>query len=374
MIDSPLRIIGDTILESCLLKWLNENAHDGVSDMNINTRMMTGVAFAATFSYLPAGAQETLVVAGGGGSFEKMIRERIMPEFEKTHNVKIVYVAGNSTDNLAKLQAQKDNQEIDVAMIDDGPMMRAISLGFCAPIQGISDLTLHDVAKFPGGTASGLGIIATGLMYNTEVFRKNGWAAPTSWNDLKDPKYKGKVVMPPLNNGYGLLTLVMLARLHGGSEKNIDPGFKVMIESVGPNILAYEPSPAKHSELFQTGQAIFGVWGSSRVQILADSGAPVEFVYPQEGAPVVMNAICPVAKKTVSPKAQAFVKTMLEPNAQQALAEYAGFAPVNSMVKLSKVGMMPVGDLASKLVAADWVAINPVRDDWNKRWVREVER
>ncbi len=108
--------------------------------------------------------------------------------------------------------------------------------------RGIDQSKIHDVAKLPGGRASGLGIIATGLMYNTKVFKENGWAPPTSWNDLKDPKYKGKVVMPPLNNGYGLLTVVMLARLHGGGENNINPGFDVMKKDVGPNILAYEPS------------------------------------------------------------------------------------------------------------------------------------
>jgi putative spermidine/putrescine transport system substrate-binding protein len=337
-------------------------------------RLFTGASLAALMAGMPVAAQETFVVAGSGGSTEKTIREKILPAFEKAHNVKVTYVAGNSTDTLAKLQAQKDNQVIDVAMIDDGPMMRAVSLGFCAPMQGLEGLKLHEVAKLPGGKASGYGMIATGLMYNTEVFKKNGWAAPTSWNDLKDPKYKGKVVMPPLNNGYGLLTVVMLARMNGGGEKNIDPGFKVMKEAVGANILAYEPSPAKHAELFQTGQAIFGVWGSSRVQALADTGAPVDFVYPKEGAPVVMVAICPVAKKSVSPKAHAFVKMMLEPAAQEIMAEHAGFAPVNTLAKLTKVGMMPVGDAARMLIAADWDTINPVRDDWNKRWVREIER
>ncbi len=342
--------------------------------MKFSLRLLARASVLALVSGTAAMAQETLVIAGSGGSIEKIIRDKLLPDFEKQHNVKVTYVAGNSTDTLAKLVARKDNPDVDVAMIDDGPMMRAISLGLCAPMQANDDLKLHQVAKLPGGKASGFGIIATGLMYNTEVFKKNGWAPPTSWNDLKDPKYKGKVVMPPLSNGYGLLTVVMLARLHGGGEKNIDPGFKVMKENVGPNILAYEPSPAKHAELFQTGQAIFGVWGSARVQPLAESGVPVEFVYPKEGAPVVMVAICPVAKKTVSPKAHAFIRMMLEPAAQKIMAEDAGLAPVNSMTQLSKVGMMPVGALANMLLSADWDAINPARDDWNKRWVREIER
>ena len=54
-------------------------------------------------------------------------------------------------------------------------------------------------------------------------FRQKGWAPPTSWNDLKDPKYQKQLVIPPINNTYGLHTLLMLARMNGGSETNVDP-------------------------------------------------------------------------------------------------------------------------------------------------------
>ena len=31
----------------------------------------------------------------------------------------------------------------------------------------------------------------TGLAYNAKMFKEKGWAAPTSWMDLADPKFKG---------------------------------------------------------------------------------------------------------------------------------------------------------------------------------------
>ena len=80
--------------------------------------------------------QKTLYVAGYGGSFEQTMRKEIFPAFEAKHGVKVEYVAGNSTDTLAKLQAQKGNQQIDVAIVDDGPMYQAIQLGFCGKIAG----------------------------------------------------------------------------------------------------------------------------------------------------------------------------------------------------------------------------------------------
>lgn len=341
--------------------------------MAVRMGIIAGLALSMWSSITPAGAQSTLVVSGYGGSIETVIREKILPVFEKANDVKVTYVAGNSTDTLAKLQAQRDNQEIDVAMIDDGPMSRAVSLGLCTAASGIDRTKFYNVANAFGDKASGLGITATGLMYNTKVFRDNGWAAPTSWNDLRDPKFRGKAVMPPLNNGYGLLTVVMLARMNGGGESRIDPGFTAM-KDVAPNMIAFEPSPAKMTELFQTGQAVIAVWGSSRVQSFAETGFPVGFVYPREGAPAVMTAICTVAKKVVSPKAEAFMRMMLSPEVQSILADSAGFAPVNKDAVVQHPGLMPVGDKADKLVVADWVVINQQRDAWNKRWTREVER
>ncbi|HSI02219.1 MAG TPA: extracellular solute-binding protein, partial [Reyranella sp.] len=202
----------------------------------------------------PALAQSKLTVAAYGGVWDSHLREKVFPDFEKKHNVKIEYVAGNSTDTLAKLQAQKANQVIDVAIMDDGVMYQAIQLGFCSPIQGLDKTELYPAALFKGDKAVAVGQTGTGFMINTKLFKDKGWATPTSWNDLKDPKFRKQLVIPPINNTYGLYTLMMYARLNGGGEKNIDPGFKVMKADINPNVLVYEPSPGKMTELFQSGQ------------------------------------------------------------------------------------------------------------------------
>jgi putative spermidine/putrescine transport system substrate-binding protein len=341
-------------------------------------RTLTAVSIAAlAWTLAPASAeQKTLYVAGYGGSFEKTIREEVIPAFEKAHDVKVEYVAGNSTDTLAKLQAQKGNQQIDVAIVDDGPMYQAIELGFCGKIDGLPSSDLYPAARFEGDRAVGTSLVATGLMYNTKVFAEKGWAAPTSWNDLKDPKFKGLIVIPPINNTYGLHTLLMHAKLNGGGEKAIDVGFKVMKEAINPNVLAYEPSPGKMTELFQSGQAVLAVWGSGRVQALANTGFPVEFVYPKEGAVTLLVTACPVVKPNASPLASAFIKAMLDPKLQLLMLEDYGYGPVlkSVVVPPELVKMAPVGERAAKLYTADWATINPHREEWNKRWNREVER
>ncbi|WP_202032450.1 ABC transporter substrate-binding protein [Agrobacterium fabrum] len=324
-----------------------------------------------------ATAQETMYVAGFGGSVEATFREKIIPAFEAKSGMKIVYVAGNSTDTLAKLQAQKEKPEISVALIDDGPMNTAVQFGLCATIEdGPNSKNVYSNARKPGDRSIGLGYGATGLVYNTEVFKKNGWPAPTSWKDLTDPKFKGKIIMPPISNGFGLLGLVMQARLNGGSESDIDKGFAAMKE-ISPSVLAFEPAPGRMAELLQTGEASLGVWGSGRVRALVNQGAPVKFVFPKEGAAVILTEMCPIAGAPHAKQAQEFVQYLLSPEIQTVIAQREGWGPVNKEAKLDPkdaVGMVYGEEMVASMVAVDYGAINPKRQEWTNRWNREVER
>jgi len=335
-------------------------------------------AIAAALAPSPTFAQpKTLYVAAYGGSFEQTMRKEVIPPFEKKYGLKIEYVAGNSTDTLAKLQAQKGNQQIDVAIVDDGPMYQAVQLGFCqelakAPVYD----DVYDVMKFKSNKAVGIGMVGTGIMYAKKVFADNKWPAPTSWEDLKDTKFAKKLVIPPLNNSYGLHTLVMMARLRGGGEKNIDPGFKAMKDEIGPNVLVYEPSPGKMTELFQSGQAAIAVWGSGRAKALADTGFAADFIYPKEGGIALGIAACPIAGSKNASESDAFVQFLLSPEIQIVLAKGAGAGPANKKVDLKpdeRAGL-PYGDDVKKLIAVDWDTINANREEWNKRWTREIER
>lgn len=332
---------------------------------------------AAPLLAAPALAQaRTLIVAGYGGTFEQTMRDHAIPPFERQHGVRVEYVAGNSTDTLARLQAQRGNQQIDVGILDDGPMFMAIQLGFCAPIEGLPVDDIAPAARFPGDRAVGVGLVGTGYMINTRLFRERGWAPPASWADLADARYRRQLVIPPINNTYGLHTLVMMARLNGGGERNIEPGFRAMRDRVNPNVLAYEPSPGKMTELFQSGQASIAIWGSGRVAALAATGFPVDFIYPTEGAPTLLSAVAPIAKPNTSPPAQAFVRAMIEPELQALLAREYGYGPVHrgATVDPEAMRMAPVGERAAKLINLDWDVMNANRDSWTRRWNREIER
>ena len=321
--------------------------------------------------------EKTLYVAGFGGTYEQVMRRDVIPAFEKTNGVRVQYVSGNSTDTLAKLQAQRGNQQIDAIIVDDGPGYQAVSLGFCAQLEpGDVYNDVAPVMRFSSNKAVGIGLVGTGLAYNTKIFAENGWPAPTSWADLRDPKFKNRLIVPPISNSYGLHALIAQAELAGGGVNNIEPGFKAFIGDVGQNALAYEPSSAKMTESFQSGQVVLAVWGSGRAQALADTGFPVGFVYPKEGGYALGGVACPVAGAKNPKEAQAFVRYMLSPPVQLVMATSAGNGPANVTVKLPPdvAAKVPYGDDIRTIKAVDWNVVNAKREEWTKRWNREVER
>ncbi|SAK82499.1 extracellular solute-binding protein [Caballeronia hypogeia] len=336
--------------------------------------LLTALGLAA---YQQANAAD-LVVAGFGAVFEDLIRQDVAPGFEKAQSSKITYVAGNSTDNLAKIIAQKGNEQIDVVMLDDGPMRQAVALGLCRPLESSSVYNnVYPSLKVYGNNATMIGVAANGLMYNTKVFKQNNWAPPTSWSDLKDPKYKGKVVFPPLSNGFGLAGFLAINRLGGGTDSNVEPAFKVFKADYAPNVAAFSPTPADMNQIFQAGEAVLAVNGSTRTAALADTGFPVAFVYPKEGAYAGGMAACAVAGGQNKPAAMKFVETLLSPESQTVIAKkfYAG--PANSKVVLppdlqSKV---PYGESQiSSLQMPDWNVVNSKRAEWTQQFNRIIQK
>ncbi len=331
----------------------------------------------AVASSISHAEEKTLYLAAYGGSTEALFKEVVIPEWEKKTGAKVVYVSGNSTDTLAKLRAQEGNQEIDIAFVDDGPMTQAINFGYCEKVDDATFTDLYDAARMPENKAIGVGIVATGLAYNKELFAKKGWDAPTSWSDLADPKYKGMVSVPPITNGYGLHALIMAAKISGGGESNIEPGFKLFESKIDSNVLVYEPSSGKMSELFQNGEIAMSVWGSGRLKSLADTGFPGEFAYPKEGAVNLLIGACPVVNSDVPELAQDFLKFIVSPEMQQHFAVKKGWGPVNRKTELTEaqVGALPVGpNRVDKLVTIDYTIVNKARGDWTKQWTRRIER
>ncbi|MBT2232623.1 ABC transporter substrate-binding protein [Nonomuraea sp. NEAU-A123] len=334
---------------------------------------LTALAACAPPTATSAGAGK-LVVAGYGGSYQEAFEQAVMPGFEKTCGCEVTYIAGSSTDTVAKLKAQKDAPQIDVALIDDGPQAQAVQAGLLAKLDPAAVTRLpkvEKVARLPQDVGVGFAMTATGLAYNSEWYAKNGLPAPKRLSDLADPKLKGKVVLPSISNTYGVGALMLAAREGDGS---VEAGF-AGVKKVAANAFTFDTT-ADVSNYFLQGQAVATVWGGSRVETLADKNFPITFVYPEKGAIPLLATANVVNKAPHAELAQKFVNALLEPGIQRKLAAEGYDGPTVSDATLDPaLAARVVGSKqAAEMTPLDWATVNGERAAWTDRWTKEVEQ
>ena len=322
---------------------------------------------------------KTLYIGMNGGTMEKAYTQYVFPAFEKLHGVKVVVVPGTSSDILAKAQANKDKPQMHVMFLDDGIMVRAMGMGLCEkqkPNQNLNDL--YPAARFKDDLASGVSLGMTGIAYNTKMFAEKGWAAPTSWMDFADPKYKGKVVFQSMpSSSFGLHGFLMFNRIQGGNDKNVEPGFSNWAKTIGPNVLEYIPSSAKISEMVQTGEAAIFPLTPTSVAALKAKGIPVEYAQPKEGSVVLMTGQCVIAKNSEPELAQKLAEFLLSPLAQANVLQFGAQIPTNPKAPAVGEGAAQVAQISQWMknaVTLDWDSVNANRPAWNARWNKTIER
>src|SRR5260370_18444133 len=170
-----------------------------------------------------------------------------------------------------------------------------------------------------------------GLTYNPDTIK----TPPTSWADLWKPEFKGKVGITNLNSTHGTGWLVEIAKMHGGSEANVDPDFKAL-EALKPNLAAVAANPGALATLFQQGQIDISPGNFNAIQILKARGVPVEFVAPKEGA-IGFKTTIHIVKNTANPDlAFALIEAALSPEVQKTLMESPYLiVPTNTKVPIT---------------------------------------
>lgn len=347
---------------------------------SLRRTVLGAAAVAALAAGGTAGAQtKTLYIGMNGGTMEKAYTQYVFPAFEKLHGAKVVVVPGTSSDILAKAQANKDRPQMHVMFLDDGIMVRAIGMGLCQKQRPNPSLAeIYPAARFKDDMASGVSLGMTGLAYNAKMFKEKGWAPPTSWMDLADPKYKGKVVFQSMSSSsFGLHGFLMFNRIQGGNDKNVEPGFKAWSTTVGPNVLEYIPSSAKLSEMVQTGEAAIFPLTPTAVAALKTKGIPVEYAPPKEGAVVLMVGQCVIANNSEPELSQKLAEFLLSPLAQANVLQYGAQIPTNPKAPAVGDGVKQVADINQWMktaVTIDWDSINANRPAWNARWNKTIEK
>ena len=361
------------------------NARFSLSLRRLPVCILAGVALAASAATVLAQApsqpklEAEVVFAGYGGTLEKMTRQELIPPFEKATGIKVTLVVGTALSNFAKVQAARNRPDIDIYWSNELTHAAGKGLGLYEKLDAkvVTNLAqLYDIAKDPDGVGVASSLIATGIHYNTKKLQEAGIPAPTSWNDLWDPRLKGKVAFYAFGIAYSQDFLVLMAKLHGGSEDNIQPGLaRIKQLRANGNLTTFSTTPAELDNLLIQGTAWMTVNGSIRAYIQQGQGAPIDFAYPKEGAGFFANYFDVVKNGPHPNAAQAFVNYLLGVEAQAILSKHF-YGPINKNVRLPDeiARKVPYGaPRINSLIRIDRHKMNQHLDAWAEAWNREIE-
>jgi len=321
-------------------------------------------------SWNAAHAETEIVIAGWSGGYDKIFEEKLLADYLKENDIRLRWVLGSSVQNVARIKASQGSPEIDLAMVDDLPQRAALKDGLWESLDPtlVPNLEkLRDVARIPGDQGVSFAINISGLVYHPDVFKEKGLPLPTSWNDLYREDLKGRIALFPATVGEGLITLLALARLGGGDEHNIEPGFE-MAKKLAPNV-QFLSDAGTVASLFQTDEIWLSVDPLDYAQISKAKGVPIEFVFPKEGAPARTYTISVVKNGPNGEAAQKLVNALLSAEVQERLVGELGLAPVNREADVPA----DLGDMADRVYPVDVEHINASRQEWIERWNREVQ-
>ena len=314
-----------------------------------------------------------LVYAVFTGSWEQAEKAVLVPAFRKrTNDAAIVLDPMLSVDQLAKVKAARANPPIDVMLHDPGPALQAVAEGLVEPYPVGRSAYYKDLipnAQQPDGP--GVFFQVVGLTYNPDTVK----TPPMSWADLWLPKFKGRVGITNLNSTLGTGFLVEVARMHGGGESNVEPGFAAL-DKLKPNLSAIASNPGSLAALFQQGQIDISPGNYNAIQILKAQGVPVEFAVPKEGA-IAFRTTMSITKNSPNQElAFQLIEAAMSPEVQSALmaAPYL-VTPTNTKVPITGelTELVPSQEaMRKRFVFQDWAQINEHRADWINRFNREM--
>lgn len=336
-----------------------------------SSRLALGVALAALAA--PAMAAE-LTINSFGGAYEEAHRQCVIEPFEAATGAKVNIVTAYSADAFAQLRAQKDAPQYDVIHFSGGQEIVGANEGLLMPVTEEMVPNLADVYDFAReGIARGEGpayqITPVGLVYASDKI-----PAPTRWADLLNPDYSEHLVLADISNGYGMIALLMLNQIAGGTMDDIQPGLDTVRQLLDQGAVMVSTSPEIQAE-FAQNDAWLAAYASDYAYTLVAAGLDVKFVPGAEGTPASYITASLVAGRDNVELASQFIDLELSPEAQACFTEALRYTPTNAKTELPPEVAETVvygAEAAAGLMRFDPMAIEAHRSEWTEAWGKVI--
>lgn len=226
---------------------------------------------------LPAwGAEEIRVYQG----YARPVNEAHVDHIRKELGIEIKGITLSWGEIWARLMAEKPNFGADMVMgMGISQAIKGKQMGMFEPYP--DPPAWRDIEaryKDREGYYYDVGTFSFVLIGNKTRLAEKGYALPTSWKELLDPRWKGEIIVPsPVTSGTAFMINYSFLSLFGETE-----GWR-FLEALDKNVIRYTKGGNEPTEVVGRGEAMLGITSDEAIPIRIKEGYPIVWGVPKEG-------------------------------------------------------------------------------------------
>jgi len=325
----------------------------------------------------PARAEENFTLASTGASWGEGLKASFIdaPHFEEQNKIKVTQEFAIDSVFTAKAMASCGSPpfssvavlEAEANFLALGGCLQDYDLGICANYKDIIDSAKEPPRGQLKDWFAPFVLVVMGLVWNTKEATK-----PASYQDLLNPKYKGRVGIPAYG-WVGNSWLQVLNKTLGGNEDNVDQGIAFLSQLVKKNDAVIIENTDAALKAFTREEIVIMPFWNGRTFVLQSQKVPVEIEYIP-GCMLVGNGFPILRGGKFIELTNRFANTTMDAQYQVMMTQRFFYPPSNRNAKLgpemARYAFPP--DKEKLVVPIDYEKMNAHKSQYLDRWNKEV--
>lgn len=290
----------------------------------------------------------------------------------KNPKVDVRWLDMGSQDVYDRIKSEAANPQADVWF--GGPQTilgRAAREGHLAPFRPTWADAIPPESRGPDDLFFASYRTAPVLVYNSKAVTEAD--APHDWDDLLDPRWKGKILMrDPLASG--TLRTVFGMVLSRSVEETGSPerGF-AWLRRLDAQTKEYLQQPALMIEKMNRQEGLVTIWELTDLLWQRKRGSPLAFLFPASGTPVIDDSLGLVKGARHPEEAKAFIEFVGSPEGQALAARDAFRLPARTDMPAEQLPEWAREVLRDwKPARVNWDLIEKHGQEWMAAWDRTI--
>lgn len=292
---------------------------------------------------------------------------QMFDQFTKDTGIKVNYVRLSAGEIVTRLKAEAENPQVSIFM--GGSVDTHTSAMKSGLLDGYVSSEIDHVDprwKDPNGIWTPVSMIVTAFASNTGYLKDKGVEAPTSWEDLLNPAFKGDVCMAhPGTSGAAYTAFSGVLQTFG-----VDAGFEYL-KKLDQNIAQYTKAGAAPYRMAGLDEVGIAIGYDLDAQATIKEGYPLVITYPKEGVGYEVTCVSMVkgGPANETDAAHAFIDWMLSDNCQNMATNQFFRYPIKQGIEVNPA-MVPMSEL--NLIDYDFIWSGENKVALVERFEREV--